>query len=61
MRALSDVFAVVLVLTGPTPAGSADRDLLRISNPGAGTAGDGRHRPGNDSDWPNEPPGGGGA
>jgi hypothetical protein len=32
MRALSDVFAVVLVLTGPSLAGSADRDI-----PGIGT------------------------
>jgi hypothetical protein len=32
MRALSYIFAVVLVLTGPSLAGSADRDL-----PGIGT------------------------
>jgi hypothetical protein len=32
MRALSYIFAVVIVLTGPSLAGSADRDL-----PGTGT------------------------
>ena len=32
MRALSYIFAVVLLLTGPSLAGSADRDL-----PGIGT------------------------
>ncbi len=32
MRALSYIFAAVLVLTGPSLAGSADRDL-----PGVGT------------------------
>jgi hypothetical protein len=32
MRALSYIFALVLVLTGPSLAGSADRDM-----PGVGT------------------------
>ncbi len=32
MRAVSYIFAIVLLLTGPSLAGSADRDL-----PGAGT------------------------
>jgi hypothetical protein len=32
MRALSYIFAVIMVLTGPSLAGSADRDL-----PGIGT------------------------
>jgi len=60
----TDVFAVVLVVTGPSLAGSPDHNM-----PGIGTfiycgfpipapAPQVMAAIGHDSDWPNEPPGG---